>query len=449
MQSSRRSFLKTSGLAALLGVVGTAGCLETVNDAVGDGDGSPGYAKWLYDPAAVHDSDYVGFGTYDVHSVYENEEAMPEELMDRIEKANENVEVVDLEAMQNVTGIAYGQPNRNVGGGSMVVTGEFDVDEITTKIEEESTAELEKSTHGDYTFYTRTQERRYADEGPDTKSATVAVSDEHVLMGGTQAPDVDSEDAVTAMIEAGNGNADALGNENEDAGELISKLGDATLVVGGAFDADLTNFTNEATPDELVEAVDDLVAVGAASDVNGDTVEHTMAFVYEDEDAASTEDVEAVFDNFEDANDRAAEQLEDRSVSKDGRTVLVSTTGDTEEFFLIFRMFGLSLAGAESVSGSASASREASVPQVRFEFTHRDDGKVEITHTSGDTIDDGLMVRYEHDGNGLMERWESSDGITAGDRYVTQRRADPGSEVALIWNGDHGSAVLGSFAVPE
>ncbi|HKL30436.1 MAG TPA: twin-arginine translocation signal domain-containing protein [Natrialbaceae archaeon] len=450
MQSSRRSFLKTSGLAALLGVVGTAGCLETVNDAVGSGDESPGYAKWLYDPTEVHDSDYVGFGTFDLHSIYENEESVPEKMMQQVEKANENVEVVDLETMQSVTGIAYGHPKRDLGGGSMVVTGEFDAGKITAEIEEESTDEFEKSTHGEYTFYTRTQQRQYAEGDPDTNSATIAVSEDHVVMGGMQAPEASSMDAVSTMLDAEEGDVDSLGEGNEDAGELVSQLGDATLVLGGAFDTDPTTMANEGTPDELVEAVDDLVAAGVASDVDGDTVEHTMAFVYEDGDAASTDDVEAVFDNVEEWGDRAEDQLEDRSVSKDGRTLLVTATGDTEEFFQAYRLFGFGLTGTATVSGSASASQEVSVPQVAFEFTHREDGNVEITHTSGDEIRDGLLVRYQHDGDNLTERWEAGEGIMAGDRYVTNRTVDAGSQVSLVWNGEDGqSAVLGSYVVPE
>jgi hypothetical protein len=357
--------------------------------------------------------------------------------------------VVDLEAMQSVTGIAYGHPRRDLGGGSMVVTGEFDAGKITAEIEEESTDEFEKSTRGEYTFYTRTQQRQHAEGGPDTNSATIGVSEEHVVMGGMQAPDASSMDAVSTMLDAGEGDVDSLGEGNEDAGELVSQLGDATLVLGGAFDTDPTTMANEGTPDELVEAVDDLVAAGVASDVDGDTVEHTMAFVYEDGDAASTDDVEAVFDNVEEWGDRAEDQLEDRSVSKDGRTLLVTATGDTEEFFQAYRLFGFGLTGTATVSGSASASQEVSVPQVAFGFEYRDDGKVEITHQSGDTVEDDLRVRYEHDGNGLMERWAASDGIQAGNRYVTQRTADPGSEVNVIWNGDGRSAVLAAYSVPE
>lgn len=455
MQSSRRSFLKTSGLAALLGVVGTAGCLETVDDAIGAGGDTPGYAQWLYDPAEVYESDYVGFGTFDVQSVYENEGEMPDGMMDRVEKANDEVDFVDLEAMETVTGIAYGYPNRDHGGGSMVVSGEFDVDDVTAKIEEESPETVETRTEGDYTLYTFTTERQHdhEDDGADTNSATIAVSGEHVLVGGMRAPDATSEDAVTAMIDAESGDVTRLHDGNGDADELVSQLGDATLVMGGTFDANLTNFTDEATPDEVVDVVDDLVAVGAASDVNGDTVEHTMAFVYEDGEAASTDDVEAVLDNVEEWGDRAADQLEDRSVSRDGRTVLVSTTGETDEFFEAFGLFGSGLTGSASatVSESASEGHSDRSPQVSFDFTYRDDGTIEITHQSGDHIERDLHVRYEHDGDGVTEDWASDDGIMAGDRYVTQRPADPGSEVVLVWTAEdgEGSAVLGSFEVPE
>jgi hypothetical protein len=446
MQSSRRSFLKTSGLAALLGVVGTAGCLETVDDAVGGGP--PDYANWLYDPAEVYDSDYVGFGTFDVQSVYENEDELPEGMMDQVEEVNEEADFVDLDAMENVTGIAYGLPNQDLGGGSMVVSGEFDVDAITAEIENEAPEEYETTTHGDFTLYTMTREHP-AEDGPDTNSATVAVSGDHVLVGGMQAPGVTSADAVTTMIDAGGGDVPRLHEENEDADELVSQLGDATLVVGGTFDADLTNFTDDATPDEVVDAVDDLVAVGVASDVDGDSVEHTMALVYATEDDASTEDVEDALDRVEETNDPAGDQLEDRSVSRDGRAVLVSTTGETEALFEPFGLFGGGPTDTATASGSASESRSESVPQVRFDFQYRDDGKVEITHRSGDHVNNALHVRYQHDGAEVTESWSSSDAIVAGDRYVTQRAPDPGSKLLLVWVDGDRSAVLGSYVVPE
>lgn len=452
MQSSRRSVLKASGLAALLGVVGTAGCLETVDDAVGDTPDTPGYATWLYDTAEVSESNYMGFGRFDVQSVYKNQEAMPDEMMDDIESANEETEFVDLEAMETMTGIAYGQPNRNVGGGSMVVAGEFDVEAITAEIEKESPDGVETGSHGDYTLYTIQQERQHADEGPNTNSATVAVSSEHVLIGGMQASDVTSEEAVTTMIETENGDVARLHEGNENASELISQLGEATLVMGGTFDANLTNFTDEETPDEGVKMVDDLVGVGVASNVNGDTVEHTMAFVYEDSVAASADDVQEAIETAANKNDRAENQLEDRSVSEDGRTVLVSATGETDAMVEAFGLFGFGLPEAgtavASESGSDSASQPTDVPQVSFDFEYRDDGTVQITHQGGDQVDGPLDVRYEHDGTEVIERWESANGIMAGTRYVTDRTPDPGSQVLLVWKGDGQSAVLGSFTVP-
>jgi hypothetical protein len=38
----------------------------------------------------------------------------------------------------------------------------------------------------------------------------------------------------------------------------------------------------------------------------------------------------------------------------------------------------------------------------------------------------------------------------AGDRYVTKRTVDAGSQVSLVWNGEDGqSVVLGSYVAPE
>jgi hypothetical protein len=453
MPSTRRSFLAKTGLATLLGV-GTAGCLDTVDDAIGT-DGPPTeYATWLYDPNEVLESDYVGFGTYDVRSLYENETHLPDGMMERIDVANDEMEFVDLESVAEMTGLAYGHPRQETGGGSMTVSGEFDLDEIETRIEEGTAGEYETDSYEGYTLYTVSPDGETAAAGVETGSMTIAVSSDRVVVGGMRAPDATSDDAVQATIDAGDGDVARLHETNDDASEVVSQLGDATMVLGGTFDADLTNLANEGTDPLLIEVVDDLVAVGLASDVDGASVAHSMAFVYESEDAASTSALQDAVDRVKAESDPANEQLDDASVSRDGRTVVLSATGDTKAFFRTIGLFGVGTTTSGMASGTASASMTVSeppeVPQVRFEFEYRDDGRVVITHQAGDHVEGTILVRYAHEGDHVMERWTPSDGIQAGDRHVTDRSADPGSEVHLVWENEDGqSVVLASFVVPE
>jgi hypothetical protein len=167
-----------------------------------------------------------------------------------------------------------------------------------------------------------------------------------------------------------------------------------------------------------------------------------MAFVYESEDVASSEHKDAVGRD------------DDPSISLDGRTVVVSTTGHTVSAFRNLGLLGVGTSTSKMVRGmewvTTKVGKPPEAPQVSFEFEYRDGGRVEITHQAGDHVEGTILVRYAHEGDHVMERWTPSDGIQAGDRHVTDRSVDPGSEMHLVWeNGDGQSVVLASFVVPE
>ena len=67
---------------------------------------------------------------------------------------------------------------------------------------------------------------------------------------------------------------------------------------------------------------------------------------------------------------------------------------------------------------------------------------VEITHTSGDAVDD-LRVRYVRDGSVEYEEWNGSGSVSQGDTFESEGTVDDSSEAWLTWRpGSSDAAVL-------
>jgi hypothetical protein len=85
-------------------------------------------------------------------------------------------------------------------------------------------------------------------------------------------------------------------------------------------------------------------------------------------------------------------------------------------------------------TGSATP---VNAPQITFEFTEREDGRVEVSHYGGDAAET-LSVRYTADGELQTETWDPEEQITAGTTYVTELAADSGTTLRVVWTGDSG-----------
>lgn len=356
--ATRRNFLKSGGAAAtLLGTLGLAGCTE-IENALGGGGGSS-YSNWLYDPSELISSEYEAFGTFNVQSIYENREQIPDEVFEDLEEANEELSNfgVDLEETEDMTGIGFsgnilssfggsGGMNEVDAGGSVAISGSFDVDDVESAVElanGEVPSDQRLEEDGEYEGYnmwtTVYEQMPPGSENAISQSAAAALSEENIVVGGMQTAETDesrvvARDAVELMIDTEGGSGTRWKSENDDASEMIDNVGGDTFAMGATLGT-LVDFAGNFIEEESVQDVlDGLVAVGVGVDINGETYETNIAMVYGDSEDADTDSYEAFFEYLREQNNSDVEDpFEDIQTSKNGRTIVVTTTGDTAELF--------------------------------------------------------------------------------------------------------------------
>jgi len=380
--ATRRTFLKSSGAAAaLLGTMGLAGCSE-VEDAVGGGDGGGGteYSGWLYDPSEVMDTSYEMFGTFSIEDIYANEEHIPDEVFENLEDANDDLSEVgvDLEETSSMTMMGFleedfepASANLTDGGGSAAVSGSFEVDEMEDRVEEnnetlpeEQQLEEEDEYEG-YSIWVSEYEQEMMNGETRNQSSAIGLSEDNIVSGAMASNDAEAIEAVEEMIDANNGDADTWTDVSDDGDEVISQLGSNTMAMG-SLTPDIDTYVGELTgameqsEDEssrefaelLDEIADNMVAMGMAMEILGEEYETRFAMVYDESDDAEVEPYEDMIDLIKEENESEVEQpLENVEVSKNGRTIMVTTSGETETLFEN---------AEDSASGSASGSAGAS-----------------------------------------------------------------------------------------
>ncbi|WP_332899736.1 twin-arginine translocation signal domain-containing protein [Haladaptatus sp. CMSO5] len=455
--ASRRNFLKASGATFALASLGSlAGCtqLETIT-----GPSAPAYSSWLYDPETVLNVDNHLFASVNIQSYYEHEDQLPEELFDSLDQLDEEIDSVELDELQHMTMLAYGETDFSRAGMSWVVSGSFDSKEISEEIENEleksqSGENVEKGEYEGYTLYSIEQPYGYSmsGESDSTMSMTFAIGDENALLGMVVDADARAKAAVEQMIESDAGTVERYYDTNENAKTMMQELGDATVAMGLNLEVSILK---DWVPDEETEikaVLDDLEAMGMGATINGETTENKIILVYEDEDAASAENVEALIERLKEESEEFEENTTEITVSADGRAVVVTSEVDTDELWSDYQDSSGGLMGTGTGSSSTSFSSDASAeaPQVSLSFEQNTDGTVTITHRGGDHVTDTLYIEYVDDeGYDQFEFWVPEGGaIAAGDSYTTTYALSADTRLSVLWTGPNGSSfeTLGAFS---
>jgi hypothetical protein len=433
-------------MAALLGLAGCTGVLED-DESLADASGQPEYSSWLYDPKDLLGIDTRGFASYDVESVMEQRDELPEDPFQGLEEANEELEGVDLTEIGQLTAVGgssldFARDDSASGpssaGASFVVEGSFDVDEIQTQIEEESDSSAEYET-GSYEGY----ELYYGDDGNDYNNTTVAfaIDSEHVLVGTIEDSDVTGRDAVETMIDANQGNADRYYDQSEYAQLLIDQLGEATVLMGAQFD--LGTIVRDQISDERARTlVDDLYAAGIAGTLNGETTDNEIILAYDEEAEVPVDTARDLVDEAREQSPQAFENVEDVTVSGSDRTLTISMTVDAAAFWEDYS----SMTGS-SVSGSGSSSE---TPTVSFSADWEEESNgsvVTITHQGGDSVD-AARLSLAGDVQASSGWQRTSGGQVSAGSYI-EAAVESGGYVEVAWESTSGAEVtLSSFVNP-
>jgi len=461
----RRRTILRRGLGALgVATVGSlAGCQADESgdgDDGGDGTGTPddavssgpSWAAWLFDPAAVADTQVHGFATYDVAEMLSYRDATPSEIADGVAQLFGQVEYLSADDLGRISVQGFGEATLGGGGGSAstpvgwsgVATGSFDADAVVGELES-SEVYAAAGEYGGFRLF----------EGPpadERVSAAVAVGSEAVLGGGAVEYDLGSTAVVEAAIDAEAGDADRYYGAADPVASLMDRHGDATSALGavdpeGAY-GELVRSTQDVG--EYGDLLSAARGVGRSTTLGEETTETSVSMEFAEQGQAFVEDVRTAVDEAQSQRQGDTGPFDEWEVGADGNAVVLSSSADTDAALgtpegLVFVAPEAAVVGAFALG---LGEQQETAPQAAFEFEQRSDGRVAITHTGGDTIE-RLQVLYEVDGEQIGELWQREDGITAGTTFTTSRAPDGGSTLRVVWQGGQGSHVVGTHRVPR
>jgi hypothetical protein len=329
----------------LLSGFGLAGCLELPLDGGSGDSGPPDFASTLYDPSAVISPKYSVFGRVKTDHLSKNEDSLPEQYWTRLERMVEGFGGVDLDSVDTATGITSRDPDRNVAGGAMSVSGQFDPDGIETTVEARFQTEYDRSTTDGVSIYTVDRGQMDYGDYVRTNTVTVGASEDRLFVGGMQAPKATSGDAVRKMIAAEKGDGSRLCDAHDGANELLSRIGRAPIAGGVSFDSPLDESATGSLPDDVAPVAENLVSIGLESEIDGDTTNHTVGLTYADTDTPSKATVQTAIDSSSSKINNFDCVFHDVSITTENRTVLVSATGTTESVFELLGFFWFPASG--------------------------------------------------------------------------------------------------------
>lgn len=290
---SRRRFLRAAGATAL--AAGLAGCSGSAS--------RPSYADWLYDPALAlgERPPWRGFLTADVEAVWANREALPEEWVAATTSFDRSVESVDIEDVDRLTAVGFGDVDLTTVGVTAALTGDIRPEPVVREFTAGSVTERDPVA-GHRLF-------GYAPGflGSIRRNGTVAqgtfglaVAEERAVAGAMLAPEATASDAVAAMVRAGAGDAARLTDER-DVDTMLRAFDAPTLgmpgfALGVAFDPSITTVVAEWIPTgwrTLGAIVDDLRAVGVGLRFGTTDALTEFVFVYDPGSIAENENLRA------------------------------------------------------------------------------------------------------------------------------------------------------------
>ncbi|MEF8887451.1 MAG: hypothetical protein V5A30_06555 [Haloarculaceae archaeon] len=333
MDTDRRTVLKASGIAALVGSTGLAGCSGGLLGG-GGGSGSSGPESWQYDPSLLGDASNAFFGSMDYATIYENRQFLPEETRNSLEQTDSSTPVSpeDIDYLSGVGGGSVSMMDSSgSGAGSVAVAGSFDQGAVTDQVESEGSA----TEVGEYEGYTLYEDSSVGQQmGPDASgSATVGISDSALVAGFAFASGTSTsssgQDAVETAIDSSNGNADPLRGNNDFATTVADNLGDATASFGGVGDPQLIEQFSAMADSQTQTYVEGMRAGGFGMTLEGETTTFTVVLAYESAQAASDTGLADLVSGFGPQVEEQQDGINEVSASTNDNAVTITVEGDT------------------------------------------------------------------------------------------------------------------------
>lgn len=358
METNRRAVLKASGIAALMGSTGLAGCSGGLLGD-GGGSGSSGPESWQYDPSLLGDAPNAFFGSMNYATIYENRQYFPEDTRNSLEQTDSSTPVnpEDIDYLSGVGGGSVSMmDNSGSGAGSVAVAGSFDQGALTDQIESEGSA----TQVGEYEGYTLYESSSVGQQmGPDASgSATVGVSDSALVAGFAFASGTSTsssgQDAVETAIDSSNGSADPLRGNNEYATTVADNVGDATARFGGVGDPQLIDQYSAMADSQTQTYVDGMRAGGFGMTLEGETTTFTVVLAYESSQAAGDTGLTDLVEGFGPQIEQE-EGINSVGAEQNDNAITITVEGDTLTLLQQANQTG-GMGGVASMSAPAGGS---------------------------------------------------------------------------------------------
>lgn len=329
MQTDRRTFLKASGMAAVLAATGLAGC----------GDGGTNSGDWIYDPTEVADVPNVAFGSMAYGTLYDNRDQLPASMQENFETDPDSpLEPADIDDMAGVGGGDVSADMQTAGAfGSLAITGDIPRSELEDEMESEGSA-ASAGSYEDHSMYTVSDLPNSVGGVPGSGqfqgSGAVAVGDDAMLAGFAYSQGMDlgatGESAVRTMIDSSAGNAGRLSATSGPAQRVQDRLGDDMLIMGAEVDPELVSLAGELGGGGMAaQILAGLRGGGLGASVDGDTSTYRFVAVYESEQAATDAGI-ADFVSGMSSQVEDQEGVDSVDATQDGDLVEITLTGDTQ-----------------------------------------------------------------------------------------------------------------------
>jgi hypothetical protein len=297
---SRRRALKYGCLAGTTAIVGCVGRVPLGNAGVGR---RGAYTDWLYEPGTVGDLVHYQFYRLEPTTLDEHEDEFEDELFSNLESWEERYRHtgIDFDEMESLLTFGF----------NTVLTGRYDTEDVREELEENDFDDEDE--HEGYTLYVR-----------ETDGKAVAVGDGAVVDTPARAATmVDAEDTLETLIDTKVGDEDRYVDESDDFDALTSALGTGAVTAGRTHEE--RDGTNVRTG-----TFDHAVATGLSVGVNRDVSSLRVVVVFAERDDVDPDDVEDWIDEAE-GTDQFFDEVEDLSVGRQGRAVVVDGAIDTDE----------------------------------------------------------------------------------------------------------------------
>lgn len=380
MDTNRRSVLKASGIAALFGATGLAGCSGVV------GGDSP--ADWQYDPSILTEARSKFYGSVEYTDLWAQRDKLPPSVrqgLDRIEETDRfPFAPSDLGYSSGVGGFSVvtsaGIPALFT---STATTGSFTAEEIQETVSMSLGISLSDNplveaagSHGGYTIYRMRSPGEGGGGGtgsgdsaepaglssPSMGDAAFGIDDGAVVAGNAASfgpGGITAEQTVRMMIDAGGGGGvPSVQASNEHLQGISGRIGGDTFRVAASFDPaavtlvttlnsaalslfsgllgtfDPTGASAAATSvaeDVLDVVYDNLRGIGLGVDVGDETTTITFVLSYNWADSARSTGLVQIFD-LAGTEAETSPAIDSFDAEYDGREIVVEATGPTERF---------------------------------------------------------------------------------------------------------------------